>query len=349
MRTVKDLIVKGKRVLVRCDFKVPLDPEGDILDDFKIRSTVPTIQYLIDMDAKIILMSHLGEPGGRIVEKLKFDRIQENLLKHLDLSITKAKDCVGAEIEKWTKRMQAGEILLLENLRFHEEEERGDLAFARKLAKLGDIFLNDAFASSHRNHASFKVAKYLPCGAGLLLEKEVKALNQIKDNPAGLAGHLVVILAGQAKGIETKIKLINSISNKADFILLGNLVADELQKRNFKPEFPNKVIFPLDSIEGLDIGPETIKLFKQKILGAKTIFWSGPLGKIEEEPFSRGSEEIIKEIVKSNAFSVAGGGETCWFIDKLGLAKKFSHLSTGGDALLLFLSGEKLPGIEMLD
>jgi phosphoglycerate kinase len=267
-------------------------------------------------------------------------------LKHLDLSITKAKDCVGAEIEKWTKRMQAGEILLLENLRFHEEEERGDLGFVKKLAKLGDIFLNDAFASSHRNHASFKVAKYLPCGAGLLLEKEVKALNQVKDNPVG---PLVVILAGQAKGIETKMKLINGISHKADFILLGNLVADELQKRNFKPEFPDKIIFPLDSTEGLDIGPETIKLFKQKILGAKTIFWSGPLGKIEEAPFSRGSEEIIKAIVKSKAFSVAGGGETCWFIDKLGLTKKFSHLSTGGDALLLFLSGEKLPGIEMLD
>lgn len=346
MRTVKDLIVKGKRVLIRCDFKVPLNQEGDILDDFKIRSIVPTIQYLIGMGAKIILMSHLGEPNGRIVEELKFDKIQENLLKHLDLSITKAKDCVGTEIEKWTKRMQAGEILLLENLRFHQEEEKGDLGFAKKLAKLGDIFLNDAFASSHRNHASFKVAKYLPCGAGLLLEKEVKALNQVKDNPVS---PLVVILAGQAKGIETKMKLINSISKKADFILLGNLVADELQKRNFKPDFPDKVIFPLDSIEGLDIGPETIKLFKQKILGARTIFWSGPLGKIEEEPFSRGSEEIIKTILKSKAFSVAGGGETCWFIDKLGLAKKFSHLSTGGDALLLFLSGEKLPGIEMLN
>ncbi len=345
MRTVKDLIVKGKRVLVRCDFKVPLNPEGAILDDFKIRSTIPTIQYLIDMGAKIILMSHLGEPNGRVVEKLKFDRIQENLLKHLDLSITKAKDCVGVEIERWTKKMQAGEILLLENLRFHKEEEKGDLGFAKKLAKLGDIFLNDAFASSHRNHASFKVAKYLPCGAGLLLEKEVKALNQVKNNPAS---PLVVILAGQAKGIETKMKLINSISSKADFVLLGNLVADELQKKDFKPEFPDKIIFPLDSNEGLDIGPETIKLFKQKILGAKTIFWSGPLGKIEEKAFSRGSKEIIKAILKSSAFSVAGGGETCWFIDKLGLAEKFSHLSTGGDALLLFLSGEKLPGIEML-
>ena len=345
MRTVKDLIIKNKRVLVRCDFKIPINEDGDILDDFKIRSTVPTIQYLIDANAKIILMSHLGEPNGMVVEKLKFDKIQENLLKHLDLSITKAKDCIGADIEKWTKRMQVGEILLLENLRFHKEEEEGDLGFTKKLAKLGDIFLNDAFASSHRNHASFKVAKYLPCAAGLLLEKEVKALNQIKDN----SSQLVVILAGKAKGIETKIKLINAISDKADFILLGNLVADELQKRNFKPEFPNKIIFPLDSNSGLDIGPETIKFFKQKILSAKTIFWSGPLGKIEEKVFSKGSKEIIKDIIKSKAFSIVGGGETCWFINSLGLAKKFNHLSTGGDALLLFLSGEKLPGIEALN
>lgn len=346
MRTAKELIIKGKRVLVRCDFKVPVDKNGVILDDFKIKSTIPTIQYLVEAGAKIILMSHLGEPAGKVVKELGLDKIQESLLQYLDLSVTKAKDCVGKEIENWTRQMQPGEILLLENLRFHPEEERGDLGFAKKLSQLGDIFLNDAFASSHRNHASFKVAKYLPCGAGLLLEKEVKALNRIKDNPNN---PLVVILAGQAKGIETKIKLINSLAGQADSILLGNLVADELQKRGFESDLLEKIIFPSDSNQGLDIGPETIKIFRQKILGAKTIFWSGPLGRIEDKEFSIGTREIIKAIIKSKAFSVAGGGETSWFIDQLGLVAKFSHLSTGGDAMLLFLSGEKLPGLEMLN
>jgi len=346
MRTVKELIIKGKRVLVRCDFKVPIDKDGTILDDFKIRSTIPTIQYLVEAGAKIILMSHLGEPAGKVVDRFRLDRVQENLLQYLDLSVIKAKDCIGRDIESWTKQMRPGEILLLENLRFHPEEEKGDLAFTKKLVRLGDIFLNDAFASSHRNHASFKVAKYLPCGAGLLLDKEVRALNKIKDNPDS---PLVVILAGLPKGIKTKIKFINSFIDRADFILLGNLVTNELQKHGFQFGLSGKIVVSLDSNQGLDIGPETIKIFKQKILGAKTIFWSGPLGKIENKEFSLGTREIIKAIIKSQAFSVAGGGETSWFINQLGLETKFSHLSTGGDALLVFLSGEKMPGIEMLD
>ncbi|MBU4351067.1 phosphoglycerate kinase [Candidatus Parcubacteria bacterium] len=346
MRTVRELIIKGKRVLVRCDFKVPIDKDGTILDDFKIRSTIPTIQYLIEAGAKVILMSHLGEPAGKVVDKLRLNKVQEGLLQYLDLSVTKAKDCIGKDIEDWTKQMQPGEVLLLENLRFHPEEEKGDLVFTKKLARLGDIFLNDAFASSHRNHASFRVAKYLPCGAGLLLDKEVRALNKIKDNPNS---PLIVILAGLPKGIKTKIKFINSFIDRVDCILLGNLVADELQKYGFKFGLSEKIIFPLDSNQGLDIGPETIKLFKQKILSAKTIFWSGPLGRIEDKEFSVGTREMIKAIVKSQAFSVAGGGETSWFINQLGLEAKFGHLSTGGDALLSFLSGEKLPGLEMLD
>jgi len=342
MKFLKDFELKGKRVLVRCDFNVPLSSKGEILDDFRIKETIPTIEYLIKKGARVILMSHLGKPKGKVVENLKLDKIQERLMEYLDFSIVKAKDCVGKEIEDWTKEMAEGEILLLENLRFHKEEEKNDENFAKELAKLGDIYINDAFACCHRVHASIVgIPKFLPSGAGLLLEKEIKFLNKIIKNPVK---PLISVFGGD----DPDFKAIEEISKIADFVLVGGLIENLVREKNIKLEFPEKIIKPVDDIEGKDIGPKTIKIFREKILSAKTIFWSGPLGKIEEKRFQRGTKEITKAIIESGALSVIGGGETIEFINKLGLVEKFSHVSTGGSALLFYLAGEKLPGIETL-
>jgi len=345
MRTLKNFEVKDKRVLVRCDFNVPLNKEGNILDDFRIKQTLPTIEYLIEKGAKVILMSHLGRPEGKVVESLKLTPIQNRLMEYLDYNppatyISKAPDCVGEEIEKWSREMQPGEILLLENLRFYKEEEGNNEGFARKLAKLGDIYINDAFSVCHRNHASIVgIPKYLPSGAGFLLEKEVKVLSQIIKNPKR---PLVVIIGGSK--VEDKAKVAERFSEIANFLLLGNLIAEE----RIKEKKSKKIFFPTDSKKNLDIGEKTIKIFKEKIFKARTIFWAGPLGKIEEKKYQKGTREIAKAIIDSGAFSVIGGGDTVEFVNKIGLIEKFSHVSVGGGAMLAFLVGEKLPGLEAL-
>jgi len=345
MKTLSDLDVRHKRVLVRCDFNVPLSEAGDILDDFKIRQTIPTISYLTSNRVKVVLMSHLDDPAGRVVENLRLKGVAEKLSALLDLPVVRANACRGPEVENQTKQLVEGNILLLENLRFEAEEEKGGSTFAQDLARLGDVYVNDAFAVCHRDHASLKVAQLLPAGMGLLLEKEVRVLSQLRTNPAK---PLVVILGGQAKGMETKARLINALAVSADFVLLGNLVADELERGNWKIDCPEKIILPTDSNQGRDIGPKTLHLFKEKIASARTIFWSGPLGQIEKEEFSQGSRAVAHAIVDSSAFSVAGGGQTHWFLNQLDLVQRFSHVSTGGDALLLFLSGDTLPGLDYL-
>ncbi|OHA62006.1 MAG: hypothetical protein A2117_02350 [Candidatus Wildermuthbacteria bacterium GWA2_46_15] len=344
MKTIRDFDVKNKRVLVRCDFNVPVGKNGVILDNFKIRQTLPTINYLVQNRSRIILMSHLGDPGGRVVERLRLSQVQKKLEKYLGKTVLKTIDCVGPEVQDLVRKMGPEQIVLLENLRFHPEEEKGNLNFAKKLGSLAEVFVNDAFASSHRDHSSFMVAKFLPSAAGLLLEKEIRILTKFRDHPKK---PLVVILGGQPKGVEIKLKLINQMTRQA-VVLLANLIADELEKKSLKLDQPEKVIFPVDSIDGFDIGPQTLQIFRDKISQAKTVFWSGPLGKIEEKKYSHGSLQVARAIIKSRAFSVAGGGETTWFLNNLGLADKFNHLSTGGDALLLFLAGAKLPGIEVL-
>ena len=343
MKTLKEFKLKNKRVLVRCDFNVPLDQRrGIILDDFRIKETIPTIEYLTKKGAKIILMTHLGRPEGRVVESLRLTPIQDRLMEYLDLSVTKTQDCIGKEVEDWTNEMQSGEILLLENLRFHKEEEENDENFAKELSRLGDIYINDAFGASHRAHASIVgIPKYLPSGAGFLLEKEIKVLSKIIENPEK---PLIAIFGGR----EGDYKAMNKISEKADWILIGGLIQKEMEMKKQNLKYPEKIIKPIDAIDGEDVGPKTIDLFKEKISQAKTIFWNGPLGKIEEKRFLKGTEEIAKAIIKSGAFSVVGGGETVEFINKIGLIDKFNHISTGGGAMLEFLSGEKLPGIESL-
>ena len=381
MKFIEDFNLKGKRVLVRCDFNVPLDEKGNILDDFRIEKAIPTIEYLIKKGAKVILMSHLGRPEGKFKKELSLSPVQEKLLEYLDISVTKAKDCIGKEIEKWTEKMQAGEVLLLENLRFHKEEELGDLDFARELAKLGDIFINDAFSVSHRKHSSIiGLPKFLPSGIGFLFKKELEALSKILEKPK----RPLVGIIGGAK--TTKIKPIKSFLKNVDFLILGGKIAniilrvkgiivgkplpeptiireiEEIELTNPKLKVPLDVVVVLNSVytrtagpasirkeeEVLDIGPETVRFFSQIITKAGTIFWSGPLGKIEKKQFARGSLGIARAIAKSNAFSVAGGRETVSFLREYKLADKFSHLSTAGSAMLEYLSKGTLPGIEAL-
>lgn len=388
MKTLRDFDFKNKRVLVRCDFNVPLNEKGEVADDFRIKNSIPTIEYLIKKRAKVILMSHLGDPEGKVVEDLRLNPVQEKLMEYLDLSVTKAPDCIGSEIKKWISQMRPGEILLLENLRFHKEEKENDEGFAKELAELGDIFINDAFSVCHRANASVVgIPKYLPSGIGLLLEKEIKNLSKIMEKPR----KPVVIIIGGAK-ISTKAAVIEQFLKKADHLLLGGEIANFIliQKELLagrppsylkteeileRLELPNpKLHLPVDGIVSLralknknhylrvkalgeikrgeviyDIGPDTLKLFSKIIKEAKTIFWSGPLGMFEEKLFERGTREIAFSIVKNKkAFKVAGGGETVLAIARFGLLDKFNHISTGGGAMLEYLAGKKLPGLEVL-
>lgn len=345
LKTLRDFEVKNKRVLVRCDFNVPLDEKRNILDDFRIKETLPTIKHLLKERAKLILMSHLGRPRGRAAEELRLIPIQNRLTGYLDVSVAKTADCVGYETEKSAFKTRPGDILLLENLRFHAEEESNDENFAKDMARLGEIYINDAFGSSHRNHASIVgVPKYLPSGAGFLMEKEIKSLAKLTENPEK---PLVVIIGGSK--VETKAKLINIFSKTADFVFIGDLIEKEIKEKGISLDYPQKIVAPIDDIDGKDIGPETIKLFREKILSARTIFFNGVLGQIEKEEYSRGTEEILKAIIDSGAFSVVGGGDMTKVLNKLGLIDKFNHVSTGGGAMLEFLAGKKLPGIEALE
>jgi len=310
MKTIKDFNFKNKKVFVRCDFNVPLDLKGNIVDDFRIQQTIPTLKYLQKKRAKLILASHRSDNQNLASVWLR-------LKKYLDLE--------GVE--------------LLNNLRLNKGEEENDDNFVKDLASRADIYINDAFGVCHRTHASIVgLPKYLPSGAGFLLEKEIKALSQVLDNPK----HPLVIIVGGAK-IESKAGVINNFLDKADQILLGGKIT-----QNFKIVSPN-IYFAVDNNKNLDIGPETIEIFSQIIKKAKTIIWAGPLGRFEDPLYQKGTEEIGQEIAKNKkAFKVAGGGDTNFALLKFGLRDKFNHVSTGGGAMLSFLSGEKLPGLEAL-
>jgi len=392
MKTLKDFNFKNKRVLVRCDFNVALDEKGRIAEDFRIKETLPTIEYLIKKGAKVILMSHLGRPEEtedkkERIKKFTLRPVAERLEELLKRKVKFLPDCIGKETEKEINEMGEGEIVLLENLRFYDEEEKNDEGFAKKLAKLGDIYINDAFSASHRSHASIAgIPEYLPSGTGLLLEKEIKVLSKVMQNPWR---PLVVIIGGVK--IDTKIGVISQFLKKADHLLLGGQVANiiligkglslgksltgdkEIVKKVKKIDITNpKLHLPVDGFISLekrkddcfregaigtikkeekifDIGPETIKIFSEIIKTAKMILWSGPLGLSEEKKFEKGTKETAESIVKNkSAFKIIGGGDTIAAMDKFGLISKFDHVSTGGGAMLEFLSGEKLPGIEVL-
>ena len=311
MKVVRDFDVKNKKVLVRCDFNVPLNDKGEIEDDFRIRQALPTIKYLIEKGAKVILMSHLANNKS-------LAPVRKRLSEYLS----------------------GEEFTLLENLRRDKREEENDAEFAEELAELGNIYINDAFSVCHRTHASIVgLPKYLPSGAGFLLEKEVMVLSGILT---GAERPLVVIIGGVK--IESKGKVINQFLKKADYLLLGGKIADAVSINS------QNLYLPKDKNSDFDIGPKTIKMFSEIIQKAKTVFWAGPLGWFEKKEFETGTKEIAKAITENKrAFKVAGGGDTIFALLKFGLRDKFDHISTGGGAMLKFLSGEKLPGLEALN
>ena len=333
---------------MRCDFNVPLGKRGEVLDGRRIKESIPTIKYLSGKGAKVIILSHLGRPKAK--EKPKFDK--KNSLKTatffleevLGKKVIFLNDPLAEKTKEAIEKMEPGDVALAENVRFYIGEEKNSDEFAKKLSQLGDLYVNDAFGVSHRAHASISgLPKYLPSAPGFLLEKEIRILRGMLKNPA----KPLVAIVGGAK-VETKAKLINRISEIADKVLIGGLIAREIKEKDIYINYPKKIFPPIDEVEGKDIGPKTIKSFKEKIMASQTIFFNGVLGKTEDKRFVKGTEEILEAIIKSKAFSIIGGGETVEFANRLGLISKFNHVSTGGGAMVAFLAGEKLPGLEAL-
>lgn len=348
MKSIQQAEVVNKRVLVRCDFNIPLDEQGNILDDLRIVSSLRTIRYLAKEGAKVILLSHLDRPGGKAVELFRLTAVRARLAALLGMPVGKVNDCIGKEVEAAVAAMQPGDVLLLENLRFHEGEEKNSPEFAKALARLGDYYVNEAFSTSHRAHASIEqLASLLPSFAGLALLEEVLALEPLLKNPA----KPMVVIVGGTK-VESKADFLDTISEVADALLVNNLIAGEIESRGIHFKNMEKVLVPVDGNPGnglnLDIGPRTIALFCEVLKGAKTVFWSGPVGKVEEEEYAKGSLALAQAIIASHAYSVAGGGNLNAFLRKEGLQDKFSYVSTGGGALLAFLASDRLPGLAAL-
>lgn len=387
MKFLRDFNFKDKKVLVRVDFNVPLgnDNKVDDKEDWRIEATLPSIKYLLDQEAKIILLAHLGRPNGKMIESLRLDPVGQRLGELLGQEIIKLDDCCSHEVKKRVSQIKAGEIILLENLRFYPEEKNNDIKFAKQLAGYGEIYVNDAFGVDHRAHASLVgIPKYLPSCAGLLLEKEITALTKVLDKPKR---PLAVIIGGVK--ISTKIKVIEKFLEKADNVLLGGALAntvvaakgiaigqsvieegmiEEVKKLELtvtKLHLPvdaivsmdpsNKVesrIAPIGNINKeemiLDIGPDTNNLFKQIISQSKTIIWNGPMGLIEVDKFAQGTKVVAQAVAENDSYSIIGGGDSIALIEEMGLFSKISHVSTGGGAMLKFLVGDKLPGIEAL-
>ncbi len=386
--TLKDLDLKNKTVLVRADFNVPLDAELKITDDIRIQATLPTLKYILDHGAKkLVMMSHLGRPDGKPVAKYSLKPVAVRLKELLGQEILFLNDCISANIKQDIEQSKE-KVILLENLRYHAEEEANDVNFAQQLASLADVFVNDAFGTAHRAHASTEgVTHFLKSAAGFLLEKEIKYLGQAVSNPQK---PFMVILGG-AK-VSDKIGVIQFLLPKCDAIIVGGgmaytfLKAQGKQIGNSKLEkekidlakaildqakqLNKEILLPIDHVVvdnidanakteivgenipdgkiAVDIGPKTIKLFQDKLNLAKTIVWNGPLGIFEMDAFSKGTLEVAKFIASLKTISIIGGGDTAAAIAKFNLEDKMSHISTGGGASLEFLEGKSLPGIAAL-
>lgn len=389
-KTVRDLDVAGKKVLVRVDFNVPLNDKGKITDDTRITASLPTIQYLLEQKAAVILMAHLGRPKGQVKPELSLAPVAKHLGKLLGKKILFAPDCVGEAAQAAASKLKPGHILLLENLRFHKEEEKNDMEFAEKLASLADLYVNDGFGVSHRAHASVEgVTHFLPAAAGFLLEKEIQYVGQAVTNPL----HPFVAIIGGAK-VSDKIGVISNLLDKVDTLLIGGGMANtflaaqgykmgkslveedklDLAKELLAKAKKNKVnmLLPTDLVMAaafapdaehvtekvknlnqaymaLDIGAETSKAYAEALADAKMIVWNGPMGVFEMDAFCKGTEAVAKAVAKSRATSIVGGGDSVAAIEKLGLAKRITHISTGGGASLEYLEGKVLPGVAALD
>jgi 3-phosphoglycerate kinase len=386
--TLKELDLKNKVVLCRADFNVPQDASLKITDDTRIRATIPTIKYILENGAKkLVLVSHLGRPDGKVVEKYSLKPVAERLKELLGEPVKFVNECVGDNVKKEITEAKE-RVILLENLRFHAEEEGNDANFSKQLASLADIFVNDAFGTAHRAHASTEgVTHYLKSAAGFLLEKEIQYLGSAVQNPA----RPFIVILGGAK-VSDKIAVIENLLPKADAIIIGggmaytflkaqgkNIGNSKLEKDKLdlaktilekSKQLNKEILLPVDNVVvdtiaadaksevvqdsipdgkiAVDIGPKTIDLFEAKLKSAKTIVWNGPLGIFEMDAFSNGTKEIAKFISTLKCTSIIGGGDTAAAVTKFSVEDKMSHVSTGGGASLEYLEGKNLPGVAAL-
>jgi len=384
-KTVKDIDLKNKRVLMRVDFNVPM-ADGKVTDDKRIRAALPTIKYVLEHGASLILMSHLGRPKSASDSEFSLRPAAEVLAGLLDTPVKMAPDCVGEQVEKLAQAMKPGDVMMLENTRFQAGEETNDPDLARQMAKLGDVYVNDAFGSAHRAHASTEaVAHLLPAVSGFLMEQELEYLGRAVANPV----HPYIAILGGAK-ISDKILVVETLLSKCDKLIIGGGMANtflaaqglnmqdslvegeslELAKA-IMAKSAKKIILPVDAIIAdkfaedanvqtvdvdkipggwrmLDVGPKTLELYKAALAGAKLIVWNGPVGVFEMPKFAQGTFALAHLLAESGAITVIGGGDSASAVKRAGVAKKMTHVSTGGGASLEFLEGKQLPGVAAL-
>ncbi len=388
-KSVRDIDLKGKSVIMRVDFNVPLDKDGNITDDTRINAALPTIQYVLEQGTKLILMSHLGRPKGQVKDELRLTPVSERLSELLGKEVIQCKDSIGEETRKIISGMQVGDVAILENLRFHKEEEANDPEFAKALAEYADVYVNDAFGTAHRAHASTEgIAHNLPAVAGFLMEKEINFLGRLLYQPE----QPYIAIVGGAK-VSTKIAVLEKLLEKVNTLIIGGgmsytflkakgfeigrslietdrvSLAFELMKKadekgvNFMLPLDHVVAEKVDEsaktrtvdtnvipqqMIGVDIGPKTIRVYKKEIKKGKTILWNGPMGIFEVERFAKGTAQIAKALASCRGTTVVGGGDSVAAVNKIGVANKIDHVSTGGGASLEFLEGKELPGIQAL-
>ena len=386
-KTLEDVEVRGKRVLVRCDFNVPLDSEGNITDENRIVGAMPTINYLVENGAKVILCSHMGKPKGEPVPSMSLAPVAKRLSEKLGKEVVFAADdtVVGENAKAAVAAMNDGDVVLLENTRYRKEETKNVPEFSAELASLADVFVNDAFGTAHRAHCSnVGVAEHLPAVGGYLINKEIEFLGNAVNNPVR---PLVAVLGGSK--VSSKISVIENLLKKVDKLIIGGgmaytfkaamgqktgnslLETDYIEyAKKMLDEAGDKIVLPVDTViadnfandantqvvegdipegwEGLDIGPKSIELFKSVLADAKTVVWNGPMGVFEMSNFAKGTNEIAAMLATLDAVTVIGGGDSVAAVNQAGLGDKMSHISTGGGASLEFLEGKDLPGIVAL-
>lgn len=384
-KTVRDIDLQGKRVLMRVDFNVPMQ-DGKVTDDKRIQASLPTIKYVLDQGASLILMSHLGRPKGGPDPEFSLRPAAEVLSSHLGIPVKMAPDTVGSEVEAMAKELKPGEVLMLENTRFHKGEEKNDLELAKQMAALADVYVNDAFGSAHRAHASTEgVARFLPAVSGFLMEQELEYLGRAVGEPE----HPYVAILGGAK-ISDKIGVVETLLSKADKLIIGGGMANTFlaakginmqdslveegsleMAKSLLEKAGDKLILPVDAVIAdrfeadansqvvdvdqipsgwrmLDVGPKTLDLYKQALEGAKLVVWNGPVGVFEMPKFAEGTFALARLLAESGATTVIGGGDSASAVKKAGVAKQMTHVSTGGGASLEFLEGKQLPGVAAL-